>query len=164
MVTTASMMATQPTISGISPARDKSAREHAHADLHHRRAMEVGGNGRRRLHGRGQPHVQREPGRTWPRRRTARAAARRPSCSASRPADRANARTCRYPANRKAAPRCRVPERTDMRDDQRLHAGLLGRGRHVVADEAPGAHAGDLEEHELARRGSSCTRDRPWRR
>lgn len=43
----------------------------------------------------------------------------------------------------------------DVGDDECLHTGLLGRGRHVVADEAPGAHAGDLEENELADDGGA---------
>ena len=45
MVTTASMMATQPTISGYRRRRKKARATHI-ADLNHGRAMEVGGNGR----------------------------------------------------------------------------------------------------------------------
>ena len=44
-------------------------------------------------------------------------------------------------------------KRADMRDNEGLHAGLLGGGRHVVANEAPRARTRDLKEHELAQKG-----------
>ena len=114
--------------------------------------MKVGGNGRGGLHCGGQPHVERELGGLGPSSEQDEQQhdglhtgielgdrAQRERAGSGEQEGRADVES----------------QSADMGDDERLHTGLLGRGRHVVADEAPGAHTGDLEENELADDGGA---------
>ena len=135
---------------GNLAGRDECAREHAHADLNHRGAMQVGRNRRRRLHGRRQPHVHGNlcglgPGRKQHEQKDD---SLELGVEAGNRGDGEGAGVGKHDGGAQIQ-----AERTDMRNDQGLHAGLLGRRRHVVANEAPRARTRDLKEHELTQKG-----------
>ena len=135
---------------GHVAGRDEGAGEHAHADLNHRGAVQVSRYGRGGLHGRRQPHVHRHlrglcPGRKQHEQKDD---GLKVGVQAGNRGDGEGTGMGKHDSGTQVQ-----AKRADMRDDEGLHAGLLGGGGHVVADEAPRARARDLKEHELAQQG-----------
>ena len=132
---------------GHVTGRDERTREHAHADLNHRGAVQVGRDRRGGLHGRRQPHVHGDLRGLCPSGKEHHQQHRGLNGRIEARDSRNGKRTGVGKEYRGAQVQAKG---SDMRDDKGLHTGLFGRGRHVVADKAPGAGTRDLKEHELA--------------
>ena len=112
--------------------------------------MQVGRNRRRCLHGRRQPHVHGDLCGLCPSRKQheQKDDSLELGVEAGNRGDGEGAGVGKHDGGAQIQ-----AERTDMRNNQGLHAGLLGGRRHVVANEAPRARTRDLKEHELAQKG-----------